>query len=75
MLVAIVAGSREQPVTLEQARAAIEQRLLAERRRALVRDDLGALRRDARVEYVGRFAESPPPAFDPAASDADEAAR
>lgn len=75
VLVAIVAGSREQPVTLEQARAAIEQRLLAERRRALVRDDLGALRRDARVEYVGRFAESPPPAFDPAASDADEAAR
>ncbi|MFP5397308.1 MAG: EpsD family peptidyl-prolyl cis-trans isomerase [Gammaproteobacteria bacterium] len=70
VLVAIVAGSREQPVTLEQARAAIEQRLLAERRRALVRDDLGALRREARVEYVGRFAESPPPAIDPAASDA-----
>lgn len=75
VLVTIVAGSREQPAAFDQARPAIEQRLLAERRRALVRDDLGALRREAKVEYVGRFAESPPPAVDPAASDADEAAR
>lgn len=68
--VVVRAGSQPQPVTPEQARPAIEALLLAERRRALVRDGLAALRRDARVEYFGRFAEAPPPAVDPAASEA-----
>jgi EpsD family peptidyl-prolyl cis-trans isomerase len=67
--VVVRAGSQPQPVTLEQATPAIEALLLAERRRALVRDDLTALRREAKVEYFGRFAEAPPPAVDPAASD------
>lgn len=67
--VVVRAGSQPQPVTLEQATPAIEQLLLAERQRALVRDDLAALRRDAKVEYFGRFAEAPPPAVDPAAGD------
>ena len=67
--VVVRAGSQPQPVSLEQARPAIEALLLAERRRALVRDGLAALRRDARVQYFGRFAEAPPPALDPAARD------
>lgn len=54
--VVVLAGSRTQPVTLEQARPAIEQFLLNERRRKLVEDDLKALRAGARIDYVGAFA-------------------
>jgi EpsD family peptidyl-prolyl cis-trans isomerase len=56
VLVLVRAGSREQPVTLEQARPAIEQMILAERRRKLVEDDMKSLRAAARIEYLGRFA-------------------
>lgn len=57
--VVVRAGSREQPVTLEQARPAIEQQILAERRRKLAEDDLAALRAAAKIEYTGRFAGGP----------------
>jgi len=57
--VVVRAGSREQPVTLEQARPAIEQQILAERRRRLAEDDLKALRSAAKIEYAGRFAGGP----------------
>lgn len=59
--VIVVAGSRSQPVSEEQARPAIEQFILNERRRKLVEDDLKALRAAARIEYVGKFAEGPRP--------------
>lgn len=59
--VIVVAGSRSQPVSEEQARPAIEQFILNERRRKLVEDDLKALRASARIEYVGKFAEGPRP--------------
>ena len=52
-------GSRMQPVTEEQARPAIEQFILGERRRKIVDDDVKALRAAAKVEYVGKFAEKP----------------
>ncbi|MFO0443786.1 MAG: EpsD family peptidyl-prolyl cis-trans isomerase [Betaproteobacteria bacterium] len=55
--VVVLAGSRMQPVSEEQARPAIEQFLLNERRRKLVDDDLKALRAAAKIEYVGKFAE------------------
>jgi EpsD family peptidyl-prolyl cis-trans isomerase len=58
--VVVLAGSRMQPVTEEQARPAIEQYLLNERRRKLVEEDLKALRAAARIEYVGKFAEGAP---------------
>ena len=48
--------SRSQPVSLEQAKPAIEQFLLNERKRKLIADDLQALRTSAKVEYVGQFA-------------------
>ena len=54
--VVVLAGSREQPVSLEQARPAIEQYLLAERRRKLAEEDLRALRAAARIEYRGKYA-------------------
>ncbi|MEY3251088.1 MAG: hypothetical protein RL227_61 [Pseudomonadota bacterium] len=58
--VVVLAGSRMQPVTEEQARPAIEQFLVNERRRKLVEDDLKAMRAAAKIEYVGKFAEGAP---------------
>jgi EpsD family peptidyl-prolyl cis-trans isomerase len=55
--VVLLAGSRSQPVTEEQARPAIEQYLLNDRKRKLVEDDMKAMRAAAKVEYLGKFAE------------------
>jgi len=54
--VVVLAGSRSQPVSEEQARPAIEQMLLGERRRKRVEEDMKALRTAADIEYLGRFA-------------------
>lgn len=72
MQVVVLAGSRSQPVTEEQARPAIEQYLLNERKRKLVEDDLKAMRAAAKIEYVGKFAEAAAsaPAAAPAAAPA-----
>ena len=51
-----LARLRLQPVGEEQAKPAIEQFLLNERKRKLIADDLAALRTSAKVEYVGQFA-------------------
>ncbi len=75
--VIVLAGSRLQPVTLDQARPAIEQFLLNERKRDIVAKDLKALRDTAKIEYVGKFAEtaaSAPAAPAPAATGAVDAA-
>ena len=64
--VVVLAGSRMQPVSEEQARPAIEQFLLNERKRKLVEEEVKALRAGAKIEYVGKFA--------PAASGAAPAA-
>ena len=55
--VVVLAGSRSQPVTEEQARPAIEQYLLNDRKRKLVEEDMKSLRAAAKIEYVGKFAE------------------
>ena len=65
--VVVLAGSRMQPVNEEQARPAIEQFLVNERRRKLVEDDLKAMRAAAKIEYVGKFAEGAPAASGAAA--------
>lgn len=75
--VVLLAGSRSQPVSEEQARPAIEQYLLNERKRKLVEDDMKALRTAAKIEYIGKFAEaaaSAPPAAAPGAAPAAPAA-
>ena len=54
--VLVLVGSRSQPVTEEQARPAIEQFLLNERKRKLVEDELKLLRASAKIEYLGKFA-------------------
>jgi EpsD family peptidyl-prolyl cis-trans isomerase len=56
--VVVLAGSRSQPVNEEQARPAIEQFILNERKRKLVEEDLKAMRAAAKVEYIGKFAQS-----------------
>lgn len=69
--VVVLAGSRSQPVSEEQARPAIEQFLLNERKRKLVEEDMKSLRTAAAIEYVGKFAElaaSAPAAVPPAAT-------
>lgn len=63
--VIVLAGSRSQAVTEEQARPAIEQFLLNERKRKLVEDEVKALRGTAKIEYIGKFV---PGASAPAAS-------
>lgn len=57
--VVVLAGSRMQPVSEEQARASIEQQLLAERRRKLVEDEVKSLRGSAKIELLGKFAAAP----------------
>ncbi len=54
--VVVLAGTRPQPLTLEQARPLIEQTLLNERRQKLAQDDMKAMRAAAKIEYQGRFA-------------------
>lgn len=61
MVVTVMAGSRSQPVTEEQARPAIEQYLLNDRKRKLVEEDLKALRAAAKIEYLGSFADAARP--------------
>jgi EpsD family peptidyl-prolyl cis-trans isomerase len=56
--VLVLAGSRTQPMSEEQARPVIEQYLLAERRRKLLEDDVKAMRAAAKISYVGKFAEA-----------------
>ena len=58
--VVVLASSRSQPVAEEQARPAIEQFLLNERKRKLVEEDVKAMRAAAKIEYVGKFGEGAP---------------
>ncbi|OYT85760.1 MAG: peptidyl-prolyl cis-trans isomerase, EpsD family [Burkholderiales bacterium PBB6] len=52
-----IASSKSEPVTLEQARPAIELFLSNDRKRNTVAADIKALRTAAKVEYLGKFAE------------------
>jgi len=56
--VLFLAGSRGQPVNEVQAKPAIEQFLTNQRKGELVQKDVKALRDAAKIEYIGKFAES-----------------
>jgi EpsD family peptidyl-prolyl cis-trans isomerase len=58
--VVVLASSRSQPVTEEQARPAIEQFLLNDRKRKLIEEDVKKMRGEAKIEYVGKFSEGAP---------------
>lgn len=70
--VILLASSRSQPVTLEQATPAIEQFLVNERKRKLLEEETKSLRAAAKIEYMGKFAA--PAASAPAAASATPAA-
>ncbi len=59
--VVVLAGSRSQPVGEEQARPAVEQYLLNERKRKLVEDGIKSMRAAAKIEYLGKFADGQRP--------------
>ena len=63
----IVADARVQPVGEEQARPAIEQYLLNQRRREMLDQDMKRLRAAATIEYIGKFAETAAKTTAPAA--------
>ncbi|WP_416758330.1 EpsD family peptidyl-prolyl cis-trans isomerase [Roseateles sp. So40a] len=60
LTVLFLAGSQRQPASEAQARASIEMFLLNQRRNELVAKDLKAMRDNAKIEYVGKFAEAAP---------------
>jgi len=83
--VVVVLGSRSQPVAAEQARPAVEQFLLNERKRKLMEDDVKSLRAAAKIQYMGAYADgaaatataapvNPAPATTPATPPTAEAA-
>ncbi len=68
--VIVLAGSRSQPVSEEQARPAIERFILNDRRLKLAQDKLKSLRADAKIEVLGSFAAASAPAGVPEAAPA-----
>jgi EpsD family peptidyl-prolyl cis-trans isomerase len=53
-------GSQTQPVTLEQARGAIEQVLLSDRRKIVLETEIRKLRSSGKIEYASGFAPAMP---------------
>lgn len=66
--------SRLQPINEERARPAIEQFMINERKRRVITDDVKALRAAAKIEYIGKFAESAAQATEAAPNLSDAAA-
>ncbi|MBK1615209.1 peptidyl-prolyl cis-trans isomerase, EpsD family [Rubrivivax gelatinosus] len=61
---------RDQPVDEKSAGPAIEQFILNDRKRSIVEDNLKAMRAQASIEYVGKFAKDAPAAAAPASAPA-----
>jgi EpsD family peptidyl-prolyl cis-trans isomerase len=60
--IVVLAQSRSQPVTAEQAKPFIEQFLTNERKRKLMEEDIKAMRASASIAYLGKYAASAPAA-------------
>lgn len=58
LLVIVLAGSQAQPVTLEQAKPAIERLLQTQARQKAAKVELDALKAAAKIEYVGEFVDA-----------------
>ncbi|MEQ1663471.1 MAG: EpsD family peptidyl-prolyl cis-trans isomerase [Thiobacillus sp.] len=58
LLVVVLAGSQAQPVTLEQAKPAIERLLQTQARQKAAKAELDALKTAAKIEYVGEFVDA-----------------
>jgi EpsD family peptidyl-prolyl cis-trans isomerase len=73
--IVVLAGSRLQPVEFDQASPRIEQYLLEQRKRELVLKDLKEQRAAAKIQYLGKYAESvasAPAATEPATGALDD---
>lgn len=57
--VVLVSSIKSAPVSEDQAKPAIEQFLLNDRKRKLVTDEMKRLREAAKIEYQGQFAQAP----------------
>jgi len=55
--IVMLAGSQEQPYTLEKATPLIEQYLMNQRKSELAKQQMESLRKTAKVEYLGAFAD------------------
>jgi len=55
-------SAKPQPVSLQQAKPAIEQFLLNERKRKLLTDEMKRLREKSKISYEGQFAAASTPA-------------
>jgi EpsD family peptidyl-prolyl cis-trans isomerase len=53
----LVLASKDQPVTFDQAKPAIEQYLTVERRREFAQKTMKDMRAAAKIDYIGKFAE------------------
>lgn len=72
--VVLVAASKPQPITLEQAKPMIERFLTESRRQEFIQKETKNLRTAAKIEYLGKFATKPADAASGAASAAASAA-
>jgi len=53
--IVVMAGSQEQPLTMEKATPMIEQYFLGQRKSEIAKQQMEALRKGARIEYLGEF--------------------
>ncbi|MBC2732578.1 EpsD family peptidyl-prolyl cis-trans isomerase [Thiobacillus sp.] len=67
LLVILLADSQVQPVTLEQAKPAIVRLLQNEARQKAAKAELDKVKAEAKIEYVGEFADAGKPETAPAA--------
>jgi EpsD family peptidyl-prolyl cis-trans isomerase len=58
LTVVVLAGSQAQPVTLEQAKPAIQRLLQTQARQKAAKAELDTLKAAAKIEYVGEFADA-----------------
>lgn len=73
--IVLLAGSQEQPLSKEKAGPMIEQYLLTQSRNQIAKQTLDKLRGEARIEYLGAFADVMPKAADNSAKTAPAAAQ
>ena len=67
MRILLLLGTQDSPVTEEQARPAINAFLMNQRKRQVVEAELASLRKSAKVEYFGKYADLAASGVPPAA--------
>lgn len=58
--IVVMAGSQEQPLTLEKATPLIEQYFLSQRKSEIAKQQMESLRKEAKIEFLGDFADMNP---------------